>query len=35
MNQMLIPTAWVDFVSGALLVIILIIDKFTAIKKEQ
>lgn len=35
MNQMLIPTAWVDFVSGALLVVILIIDKFTAVKKEQ
>ncbi len=34
MNQMLIPTAWVDFVSGALLVAILIIDKFTAVKKN-
>ena len=33
MNQMLIPTAWVDFISGALLVVILIIDKFTAVKK--
>lgn len=33
MNQMLIPTAWVDFISGILLVVILIIDKFTATKK--
>lgn len=35
MNQMLIPTAWVDFVSGVLLVIILIIDKFTAVKRNR
>lgn len=35
MNQMLIPAAWVDFVSGALLIIILIIDRFTAVKKED
>lgn len=35
MNQMLIPTAWVDFVSGMLLVVILIVDKFTTAKKNQ
>ena len=35
MNQMLIPTAWVDFVSGALLIVILIIDKITAAKKDD
>ena len=34
MDMMLIPAAWVDFVSGALLIIILIIDRFTAVKKD-
>lgn len=35
MDMMLIPAAWVDFVSGTLLIIILIIDRFTAAKKED
>ena len=34
MDMMLIPAAWVDFVSGALLIIILIVDRFTAVKKD-
>ena len=34
MDMMLIPAAWVDFVSGALLILILILDRFTAAKKE-
>ena len=34
MDMMLIPAAWVDFVSGALLIVILIIDRFTAAKKD-
>lgn len=34
MNLMLLPTAWVDFVSGALLIVVLIIDRFTSTKKE-
>ena len=34
MDMMLVPAAWVDFVSGALLIVILIIDRFTAAKKE-
>jgi len=34
MDMMLIPAAWVDFVSGALLIVILIIDRFTAVKKD-
>ncbi len=34
MNLMLIPAAWVDFVSGAMLVGVLIIDRFTTLKKE-
>ena len=35
MDMMLIPAAWVDFVSGALLIVILIVDRFTAVKKED
>lgn len=35
MDMMLIPASWVDFVSGALLIVILIIDRFTAAKKED
>lgn len=35
MDMMLIPAAWVDFVSGALLIVILIIDRFTAAKKDD
>lgn len=35
MNLMLLPTAWVDFVSGALLIVVLIIDRFTSTKKED
>lgn len=35
MDMMLIPAAWVDFVSGALLILILIMDRFTAAKKED
>lgn len=34
MDMMLIPAAWVDFVSGVLLILILIIDRFTAVKKD-
>lgn len=34
MDMMLIPASWVDFVSGALLIVILIIDRFTAAKKD-
>ena len=35
MNLLLMPTAWVDFVSGALLIVVLIIDRFTSVKKEK
>ncbi len=35
MDMMLIPASWVDFVSGALLILILIIDRFTAVKKDD
>lgn len=35
MNLLLLPTAWVDFVSGALLILVLIIDRFTSTKKED
>lgn len=35
MDMMLIPAAWVDFVSGTLLILILIIDRATAVKKED
>lgn len=35
MDMMLIPAAWVDFVSGTLLILILILDRFTAVKKED
>lgn len=35
MNLMLLPTAWVDFVSGTLLIVVLIIDKVTSAKKED
>ena len=35
MDMLLVPAAWVDFVSGALLIVILIIDHFTAAKKEE
>ncbi len=35
MDMMLIETAWVDFVSGVLLILILIIDRVTAVKKED
>ena len=35
MNLMLLPTAWVDFVSGVLLIVVLVIDKFTSVKKED
>ena len=33
MNLMLVPAAWTDFVSGALLVAVLVVDKFTTVKK--
>jgi len=33
MNLLLIPASWVDFVSGALLIIVLVIDKVTSVKK--
>ena len=35
MDMMLIPAAWVDFVSGVLLLVILIIDKATSVKKND
>lgn len=35
MNLLLMPTAWVDFVSGTLLIVVLIIDKITSNKKED
>lgn len=35
MNLLLIPTAWVDFVSGVLLIVVLVIDRFTAIKSAD
>lgn len=35
MNLLLLPTAWVDFVSGALLIVVLIIDRFTSVKKDN
>lgn len=35
MNLMLLPSAWVNFVSGATLVLVLIIDRVTAVKKED
>lgn len=34
MDMLLIPAAWVDFVSGALLILILILDRVTAVKKD-
>ena len=34
MNLLLLPAAWVDFVSGMLLIVVLIIDRFTSQKKE-
>ena len=30
MNLLLIPAAWVDFVSGLLLIVVLIIDRLTS-----
>ena len=35
MNLLLLPTAWVDFVSGVLLIVVLIIDRFTSVKKDD
>ncbi len=35
MDMMLIAASWVDFISGVLLILILIIDRFTAVKKED
>lgn len=35
MNLMIIPTSWVDFVSGALLIVVLIIDKVTTVKQTK
>jgi len=34
MNLMLIPSAWVDFVSGVLLLAVLVVDRVTSFKKE-
>ena len=34
MNLLLIPSAWVDFVSGVLLIIVLFIDKLTSVKEK-
>jgi ribose transport system permease protein len=33
MNLMLIPSSWVNFVSGALLIAVLVVDRITAVKK--
>lgn len=35
MNLMLLPAAWVDFVSGVLLIVVLVIDRFTSVKKDN
>lgn len=35
MNLILIPAAWVDLVSGLLLIIVLVIDRFTGSQKEK
>lgn len=35
MNLLLLPSSWVDFVSGALLIAVLIVDRFTSVKKEN
>lgn len=35
MNLLLIPAAWVDFVAGTLLIVVLIIDRFTSNKKAE
>ncbi len=35
MNLLLIPAAWVDFVSGMLLIVVLIIDRFTSGEKQS
>ncbi len=34
MNLLLVPVAWVDFISGALLIVVLIIDRFTSGEKQ-
>ncbi|MGI5935410.1 MAG: ABC transporter permease [Oscillospiraceae bacterium] len=34
MNLLLIPSAWVDFVSGVLLIVVLFIDKLTSVKAK-
>lgn len=35
MNLLLVPAAWVDFISGVLLILVLIIDRVTSNKKED
>lgn len=35
MNLLLIPTSWVDFVSGALLIAVLLIDRVTTVKNDD
>ena len=35
MNLMMIPSSWVDFVSGVLIIFVLVIDRITSIKKEE
>lgn len=35
MNLLLVPAAWVDFISGVLLIVVLIIDRFTSTKNED
>jgi len=35
MNLLLMPSAWVDFISGTLLIIVLIIDRFTTVKSKN
>lgn len=35
MNVLILPTAWVNFISGALLIVVLLIDRVTTIKKTN
>lgn len=34
MNVLIVPTSWVNFISGALLILVLIIDRFTSAKQD-
>ena len=35
MSALFLPTAWVNFISGALLILVLIIDQLTSVKKAK